>query len=147
MPHEPRSPADPRAPYRPTDRDAVAHAAVLAPHREGTRLAMCGHPGVVLVVHDFTESDYTGLTPIRDLGRIGNGPGRGYECPNGLAVDPDTRQASGPANQRGATGRRPTTAGRASGDHPPGWLVLWRGWQQLQVMPEGAPALGLLRSG
>ncbi len=33
------------------------------------------------------------------------------------------------------------------GDHPPGWLVLWRGWQQLQAMLEGALALGMLRSG
>jgi hypothetical protein len=33
------------------------------------------------------------------------------------------------------------------GDHPPGWLVLWRGWRQLQAMLEGALALGLLRSG
>ena len=27
-------------------------------------------------------------------------------------------------------------------DHAPGWLVLWRGWMQLQAMLEGAAALG-----
>jgi hypothetical protein len=27
-------------------------------------------------------------------------------------------------------------------DHPPGWLVLWRGWQALQLMVAGARALG-----
>jgi hypothetical protein len=27
-------------------------------------------------------------------------------------------------------------------DHPPGWLVLWRGWMQLQAMLEGAAVLG-----
>ena len=25
-------------------------------------------------------------------------------------------------------------------DHPPGWLVLWRGWQSLQLMVAGARA-------
>lgn len=25
-------------------------------------------------------------------------------------------------------------------DHPPGWLVLWRGWTYLQAMPTGATA-------
>jgi len=26
-------------------------------------------------------------------------------------------------------------------DHPPGWLVLWRGWQELQTMVAGARAI------
>ena len=25
-------------------------------------------------------------------------------------------------------------------DHPPGWIVLWRGWQALQLMVTGARA-------
>ncbi len=28
-------------------------------------------------------------------------------------------------------------------DHPPGWLILWRGWTQLQAMLEGATAAGV----
>jgi len=28
-------------------------------------------------------------------------------------------------------------------DHPPGWLVLWRGWMQLHAMLEGAATLGV----
>ena len=28
-------------------------------------------------------------------------------------------------------------------DHPPGWLVLWRGWMQLQAMLDGAAAIGV----
>jgi hypothetical protein len=28
-------------------------------------------------------------------------------------------------------------------DHPPGWLVLWRGWMHLQSMLEGAAAVGV----
>ncbi len=27
-------------------------------------------------------------------------------------------------------------------DHPPGWIVLWRGWTQLQAMVDGALAVG-----
>lgn len=100
LPHKLRSPADLKALYRLMDQDAVTHAAVLAPHREGTRRAMSEHAGVVLVVHDFTELDYTGLTSLCGLGQIGNGSGRGYECLNSLAIDPDTRQVLGLANQR-----------------------------------------------
>jgi hypothetical protein len=30
-------------------------------------------------------------------------------------------------------------------DHPPGWLVLWRGWTTLQAMLDGATAIQLLK--
>jgi hypothetical protein len=36
--------------------------------------------------------------------------------------------------------------GRA-GDGPPGWLVLWRGWQDLQRLVDGARLMRLDRSG
>ncbi len=32
-------------------------------------------------------------------------------------------------------------------DHPPGWLVLWRGWMKLQSMVEGAAAMGVTKCG
>lgn len=32
-------------------------------------------------------------------------------------------------------------------DHPPGWLVLWRGWTQLLAMVEGAIAMGAVKCG
>jgi hypothetical protein len=32
-------------------------------------------------------------------------------------------------------------------DHPPGWLVLWRGWTQLHAMVAGAIAMGALKCG
>jgi hypothetical protein len=32
-------------------------------------------------------------------------------------------------------------------DHPPGWLVLWRGWTQLHAMVEGALATGAVKCG
>jgi hypothetical protein len=45
--------------------------------------------GVVLLVHDSTELDYTHVSALREqLGQIGNGGGRGYVCHNSLAVTP-----------------------------------------------------------
>jgi hypothetical protein len=32
-------------------------------------------------------------------------------------------------------------------DHPPGWIVLWRGWTKLQSMVDGALAVGFLKCG
>ena len=32
-------------------------------------------------------------------------------------------------------------------DHPPGWIVLWRGWIKLQSMVDGATAVGFTRCG
>ena len=32
-------------------------------------------------------------------------------------------------------------------DHPPGLLVLWRGWTQLCAMTEGASVMGVLKCG
>jgi hypothetical protein len=91
-------------------------------------------PGVVLNISDTTELDYTGLK-VANLGPIGNGGGRGFECHNSLALDPVTgnllgltaqllhvrdtdeqiraqRQARGegtarPARKKGVAGRRP----------------------------------------
>jgi Transposase DNA-binding len=100
LPHKMHAPADLKALYRLMDHDCVSHDAVLAPHRHRTRQAMSQPDGVLLIVHDFTELDYTGLHSLRDLGQIGNGSGRGYQCLNSLAIDPRTRQVLGLANQR-----------------------------------------------
>jgi hypothetical protein len=56
--------------------------------------------GPVLIVHDFTELDYSGHQTLRGLlGQIGNGGGQGYECHNSLAVEPDSGQVLGLVNQ------------------------------------------------
>lgn len=100
LPHKLHDPADLKALYRLMDQEAVCHDTVLTPHRQRTRQAMRQADGVVLIVHDFTELDYTGLHSLAGLGQIGNGSGRGYECLNSLAIDPRTRQVLGLANQR-----------------------------------------------
>jgi hypothetical protein len=64
-----------------------------------TTLRRMAQPGrVVLVLHDTTELDFSGRR-IPGLGPIGNGGGRGWECHNSLAVDPDSRAVIGLANQ------------------------------------------------
>ena len=56
--------------------------------------------GVVLILHDDTVLDYSGLETLADdLGQIGEGHGRGYYCHNSLAVVAETRQVLGLAAQ------------------------------------------------
>jgi Transposase DNA-binding len=86
LPHKLANPADLDAFYRLVNRREVTHAAVLAPHRQHTRALMSRHDGVVLIVHDGTELDYTGKKSLTSLGRIGNGSCRGYLCHHSLAV-------------------------------------------------------------
>ena len=53
----------------------------------------------VLIVHDTTELDYSGHHALTGIGPIGNGRGRGFECHNSLAIDPDTREIFGLLSQ------------------------------------------------
>jgi hypothetical protein len=93
-------PADLKALYRLMDCDVVTHQAVLAPATARTRQRMAEAEGTVLVIHDWTELDYTGLTSLADvLGQIGNGSRRGYVCANALAVVAETREVLGLAAQ------------------------------------------------
>ena len=80
-------PADLQAFYRLCNCPAVTHEAVLAPHRHQTLTAMRAHEGVVLIVHDATELDYTKKKSLQRLGQIGNGHHRGYLAHHSLAVD------------------------------------------------------------
>src|SRR5271155_3598511 len=52
------------------NRPEVTHESVLEPHRQHTLAQMRQLPGVVLVLHDTTELDYSGLKSITDLGPI-----------------------------------------------------------------------------
>jgi hypothetical protein len=78
----------------------VTHAAVLQPHRERTLRLMGEHPGTVVLAGDITEFDFTSQKSLRgQLGPIGDGRGRGYECFNLLAIRADTAGLLGLANQ------------------------------------------------
>lgn len=94
--HEPK---DYKAMDRLMNRPETTHAAVLEPHRQQTLGQMRQSAGVVLVVHDTTELDYSGLRSIPDLGPLGGGFNRGFLCHNSLAFDPRRHQVLGLANQ------------------------------------------------
>lgn len=100
LPHKLRHPAAYRALCRLLNQPPVTHAAVLRAHRQHTLQRMRQQTGPVLILHDFTELDYSGHETLRGLlGQIGNGGGQGYECHNSLAVEPDSGQVLGLVNQ------------------------------------------------
>ena len=99
LPAKLQQPKDYKAMDRLMNRPEVTHTSVLAPHTEQTRHQMHQTPNVVLVLHDTTELDYSGLHSITDLGPIGGGLNRGYLCHNSLAFDPQRHVILGLAHQ------------------------------------------------
>lgn len=98
LPDKCKRPLDLKALYRLMDQDTVTHASVMAPSAAHTKERMAAARGVVLILHDTTELDYSGLSSL-DLGQIGDGHGRGYECHNSLAVMAETGEVLGLAHQ------------------------------------------------
>jgi hypothetical protein len=99
LPTKLHDPKDYKAMDRLMNRPEATHAAVLEPHRQHTLAQMRQVKGVVLVLHDTTELDYSGLRSITDLGPIGGGHNRGYLCHNSLAFDPQRHEVIGLAHQ------------------------------------------------
>ncbi|MGH9541523.1 MAG: IS4 family transposase [Terriglobales bacterium] len=128
LPQKLKNPSDLEALYRLANTPTVTHAAVTASHHALTRQAMADHGGTLLLVHDTTELDYSGLRATQGLGPIGNGTCRGYLCHNSLAVEPATRRVLGLANQilhtRRKVPRHETPARRR--DHPDRESRLWK---------------------
>lgn len=93
------NPKDYKAMDRLMNRPEVTHASVLEPHRQVTLQRMRQTRSVLLVLHDTTELDYSGLLSISDLGSIGNGGRRGFLCHNSLALDPERHEVLGIVNQ------------------------------------------------
>jgi hypothetical protein len=100
LPDKIDDPASLKALYRLVDQEAVTHTSVLAPSRERTLRLMREAEGTVLVIHDGTELDYSGLRSLKGLGQIGNGNCRGYVVHNVLAVVAETRDVIGLAYQK-----------------------------------------------
>ncbi len=100
LPDKLKSPADLKALYRLCASPAVTHRRILDAVRRHTQAQFDGHPGPILILHDGTELDYTGIVSLaEDLGQIGSGWGRGYICHNSLAVDAGSREILGLTNQ------------------------------------------------
>lgn len=131
--------------YRLANNSKVTHAKMLQCHREQTLRQMAQVQGVVLLISDTTEADFTGLESARDLGPIGNGGGRGLLCHNVLAVDYANRMVLGLVNQvthkRRKVARHETLAQKRQ--HPQRESRLWK--RALEDVPSaaGAGALGV----
>jgi hypothetical protein len=88
--------------YRLANNPKVTHAAMLAPHARATlaEAEAVAAGGVVLLISDTTEVDYTTLSSAAgELGQVGNGGGRGLLCHNVLAFDYAGRTSLGLVNQ------------------------------------------------
>lgn len=130
--------------YRLASCQRVTHERVLEPHRTRTLESMRRHPGVVLVVHDSTELDFSGIASLGDqVGQVGKGHGHGYVCHNSLAVGlcaGGTRRVLGLAAQTLHKRRRvpkgETPAQKRA--HPDRESRVWlAGCQQVGPAPQG----------
>lgn len=98
LPDKFASPAGYAAMDRLMNRPETTHARILAPHYRKTQAKMEACAGVVLIVHDTTTLDYSGLRRAK-LPKVGNGNGRGYLCHHSLAVDADQHEVLGLVSQ------------------------------------------------
>ena len=76
--------AELKAAYRFLNQEGVTFESVLAPHVERTR-QLCQQPGEYLIIEDTTFLDYSHHPHTENLGRIGDGRGRGFELHSALA--------------------------------------------------------------
>jgi len=96
LPDKFKDPSALRRCYDLMNTEAVTHAKVLCPHVRRTAGRLLEHTGVALCLHDSTELDFTSLDSLRaQLGQIGDGNGRGYECHNSLVVLAQSRRVLG----------------------------------------------------
>lgn len=128
--------------YRLANHEQVTHAKLIAAHAQRTAQLMALAKGVVLVIHDTTEVDFSGLD-VADLGPIGhggNGACRGYLCHNSLAYDYEAGEVLGLANQTLHV-RRKVPKGEspmAKRVHPQRESRLWKkGWSAMGPAPQG----------
>jgi hypothetical protein len=127
----------------------VTHDNVLAGHFQRTRGLMEQSCGTMLLIHDTTEADYSGLD-IDNLGSIGNGYCRGMLLHNVLAVDYSKREALGLVGQLVHIRRKvPAQEGlKASREHPQRESRLWaKGAEAVGRPPEGCVWVNLMDRG
>jgi hypothetical protein len=101
LPQQLQSRAATKATYRLMDCEEVTHAALIEPHRQATRQAAqaCG-PEPVLFVQDGSCLDFTHRNSLEGVGRIGNDRGQGFCLHSCLALEAQSGQVLGLADQR-----------------------------------------------
>jgi hypothetical protein len=135
--------------YDFANNEKVDHENVLACHRQHTRSLMEKCSGTVLIDHDTTEGDFSGLD-IANLGPIGNGHCRGILIHNVLAIHYETREALGLVGQilqiRRHVNKHESV--KASREHPQRESRLWpKGVEAVGRPPEGAVWVNLMDRG
>jgi hypothetical protein len=91
--------AELKAAYRLCAAPAVTHAALVEAVRTGTLALAERSDGDLLILHDTSDLDFSRRATLRaQLGRIGDGRGRGYLCHSSLLVTPQG-QCLGPVGQ------------------------------------------------
>lgn len=116
LPEKLQDPAAYRATLRLMNHPAVTHRSILQPHLQDTLQRLRRTSGTVLIVHDIVELDYSHQATLDAMGQIGNGGGRGYECHNALAVDPQSGELLGlVCQQLHNRARKPAGEGVAAG--------------------------------
>lgn len=116
LPEKLKDPAAYRATLRLMNHPTVTHRAILQPHIQATLERLRRTAATVLIVHDVVELDYSNRITPAAMGPIGNGGGRGYECHNSLAVDPESGELIGLVSQQlHRRARKPAGEGVAAG--------------------------------
>jgi hypothetical protein len=120
--------------YRLANNANVTHALLVAADAANTRQLIEQAIGVVLIIHDTTEIDLSGLDSVQGRGQIGHGGCRGFLCHNSLAYDYEAGEVLGLAAQQIHV-RRNVPKGespKAKREHPDRESRLWKkGWQML----------------
>lgn len=106
----------------------VNHANTMQGHCLHTIQRMKSCTGTVVVIHDTTEVDFSGLESVAGLGPIGNGGCKGFPCHNSLAYDYTRREVLGLAAQSLRCRRRVPKGETAKQkrEHPQRESRLWK---------------------
>jgi hypothetical protein len=127
----------------------VNHDNMLTGHCHLTRERMTARTGVVLIIHDTTETDFSGLD-IADLGPIGHGGCRGLLVHNVLALDHDGGEVLGLVGQithRRRVVRKGETP-KAKREHPERESRLWiKGVNAVGAVPPASRWVNLMDRG
>jgi Transposase DNA-binding len=120
--------------YRMANNSKVTHEKIMASHFALTRSAMKEVNGVVLIIHDTTEADFSGLDSVKGLGPIGNGGCRGFLAHNSLAYDFDAANQTLHIRRKVPKNETP----KQKREHPQRESRLWKtGWLAVGPAPEG----------
>jgi hypothetical protein len=134
LPQQMGSEGQAHAAYRFLQTPQISYEQLIEPHVRQTRAAM-SQQRRVLLIQDTTEVDYQPHPTTTGLGPIGNGSHHGYLLQTVLAVEPDSRQVLGIAQQEPFL-RQPAPPGETK------WQREQRAERESQVWLRSVRAIG-----